>query len=166
MNNFFFLCLSALLIVGAASASAQQTPNLGKVVDGYLVNVDENGVILHGHDPVSLREGHDTAGSPDISLKHKGAVYQFANVENKKKFQANPALYEPRFGGYCAYGLAVGNLAPIELWTYDTTFKGLNLYQHNQKAVDGWVKDVPGNYTKAEKTWAKFTKKFTGKKYK
>lgn len=166
MKNIFSLCLLALCVCVAGVASAQETPNLGKVVDGYLVNVDEKGVILHGHDPVSLREGHDTAGDPNNSLKHKGALYLFATEDNKKKFQANPDLYEPKFGGYCAYGLAVGNLAPIELWTYSSDFKGLNLYQHNQKAVNGWVKDIPGNYTKAEKTWGKFTKKYTGKKQK
>jgi YHS domain-containing protein len=163
MKQRLLAALAALTLLAYACATIPK-PSLGKVVDGYLVNVDSKGVILEGHDPVSLREGKDLAGNPAINTRYHGAIYHFASEANKKKFLTNPTEYEPEFGGYCAYGVAVGNLAPIELWTYDTTFQHRNLYQHNQKAVNGWKKDIPGNYTKAREVWAGFEQKFAGKR--
>ncbi len=161
MKKLLFLLLPALAILHSC-ASAQQ-PDLGKVVDGYLVNVDEQGVILQGYDPVSLRQGAETKGDAQFQSTYKGAIYYFASAENKAAFDANPATYEPEYGGYCAYGVSVGRLAPIELWTYDTTYQHRNIYQHNQKAVNGWKKDVPGNDAKAKEAWTKFQQQFVKK---
>lgn len=159
------LMLTAVLAITFFTAGAQDDkPNLGKVVDGYLVNVDERGVILQGHDPVSFRNGGDLPGDPKFQTKYRGAIYYFASAENKAKFDANPAAYEPEYGGYCAYGVSVGHLAPIELWTFDTTYQNRNIFQHNQKAVSGWKKDVPGNDALAKKEWAKFQEKYLGSK--
>lgn len=158
MKKLLFLFLPALLLLAACEKA--QKPGLGQVVDGYLVNVDESGVILQGYDPVSFRHGSARAGDPALTTTYRGAVYRFATAENKALFDAAPETYEPAFGGYCAYGVAVGHLAPIELWTYDSTFQHLNLFQHNQKAVNGWKTDVPGNYAKAQAEWAKFQKQF------
>lgn len=158
MKQFFFLSLLASALMFASCGSDK--PHLGKVVDGYLVNVDEQGVILQGYDPVSFREGGAKAGDAAITSKYHGAIYRFANAQNKARFDANPDSFEPAFGGYCAYGVAVGHLAPIELWTYDSTFQRLNLFQHNQKAVNGWKEDVPGNYAKAQTEWANFQHEF------
>ena len=140
-----------------------QEPHLGKVVDGYLVNVDERGVILQGYDPVSFRESGALKGDSTLQSKIHGAIYYFANAENKAKFDANPGYYEPEYGGYCAYGVSVGHLAPIELWTYDSTYQNRNIFQHNQKAVNGWKKDIPGNDALAKEQWAKFQQEFVKK---
>lgn len=161
MKKLIFLFLPALSLF-AACAEAQQ-PGLGKVVDGYLVNVDERGVILQGYDAVSLREGHATRGDQQFQAQYKGAIYYFASADNKAKFDASPSTYEPEYGGYCAYGVSVGHLAPIELWTYDTTYQNRNIYQHNQKAVNGWKKDIPGNDALARKEWAKFQQQYVRK---
>ena len=161
MKNLIFLLLPALALF--ASCAGAQQPGLGKVVDGYLVNVDEQGVILQGYDAVSFRNGGALQGDPQFKTTYHGAVYLFANAENKTRFDANPAAYEPEYGGYCAYGVSVGHLAPIELWTFDTTFQNRNIFQHNQKAVNGWKKDVPGNDVLAKKEWAKFQEQFVKK---
>ena len=155
------LMLQALLDLFAGVLSAQkETPNLGKVVDGYLVSVDEKGVILQGYDPVSIRNGSSQMGDAMFQTKYQGAIYYFASAENKAKFDANPTEYEPEYGGYCAYGLSVGHLAPIELWTYDKSYQNRNIFQHNQKAINGWKKDIPGNDALAKKEWVKFKEKF------
>lgn len=144
----------------AATAFGQQ-PNLGKVVDGYLVNVDDQGVILQGYDAVSFhRAGGGVKGAPQFQTRYNGAIYQFASAENKAAFDANPKAYEPEYGGYCAYGVSVGHLAPIELWTYDTSYQDRNIFQHNQKAINGWKKDIPGNDALAKSEWTKFQQKY------
>ena len=161
MKNFIlFTCILSALF---AACSDGNEPHLGKVVDGYLVNVDEQGVILQGYDPVSFRESGAMKGDSTIRSKYHGAIYYFANAENKAKFDANPTAYEPEYGGYCAYGMSVGHLAPIELWTFDTTYQNRNIFQHNQKAINGWKEDIPGNDALAKKEWVKFQQEFVKK---
>ena len=161
MKNLIFLLLPAMSLL--TSCAGAQQPGLGRVVDGYLVNVDEQGFILQGYDAVSFRNGGALIGDDRFKTTYHGAIYLFANAENKARFDANPAAYEPEYGGYCAYGVSVGHLAPIELWTFDTTFQNRNIFQHNQKAVNGWKKDVPGNDALAKKEWAKFREQYVKK---
>jgi YHS domain-containing protein len=146
--------------MGHIEAKAQASPKLGKVVDNYLVNVDGQGVILHGMDPVLLRQGTAAKGLLAIQTKYHGAIYTFANEENKKLFLATPEVYEPEFGGYCAYGVSVTHLSPIEEWTLDTTFQNRNIFNHNQNVVKRWQQDIPLNYTKALKEWEVLKKQY------
>ncbi len=39
---------------------------------------------------------------------HKEATYRFASQAHLDAFKADPAKYEPAYGGYCAYGVSVG----------------------------------------------------------
>lgn len=153
--------LPAILVATCLfAACTENKPHLGRVVDGYLVNVDAQGIGLQGYDPVSFRMTGARKGRPDLQSTYHGAIYLFETPENKAAFDANPTAFEPDYGGYCAYGLAVGNLAPIELWTFDTTYQNRNIFNHNQKAVNGWKKDVPGNDAKAKVQWARFQEQF------
>lgn len=70
MKHLSFAVITALSMLAFACASLPK-PSLGKVADGFLVNVDSKGIILEGHDPVSLREGKDQAGSPSINTRHR-----------------------------------------------------------------------------------------------
>jgi len=58
-------------------------------------------------------------------------------------FEANPEKYIPAYGGYCAYGVAVGNkfIADPELWMIEDGKLYLNLDTDIQKK---WLKDIPG----------------------
>ncbi len=160
MKNLIFLSLFLTALFGACS---DEQPHLGKVVDGYLVNVDDQGVILQGYDAVSFRQGGAKKGDARFQTRYHGAIYQFATAENKAAFDANPTAFEPEYGGYCAYGVSVGHLAPIELWTFDTTYQNRNIFQHNQKAINGWKKDIPGNDALAKTEWANFQRQFIKK---
>lgn len=70
-------------------------------------------------------------------------IYVFANKKNRKMFEANPEKYIPAYGGYCAYGVAVGNkfIADPELWMIEDGKLYLNLDTDIQKK---WLKDIPG----------------------
>lgn len=163
MKNLYFLYAIIALFLAYGCDKSLPVPNLGKVVDGHLINVDEYGVILQGYDAVSFRNGGSEKGDPMFMSKHDGATYYFASAENKTMFDANPVAFVPEYGGYCAYGVSLGKLAPIEVWTFDTTFQNRNIFQHNQKAVNGWKKDVPGNYAKAQMEWVKLQDKYLKK---
>jgi YHS domain-containing protein len=135
------------LIVAAAGARAAEPP------DKRLVNVDRKGVALKGYDPVAyFTAGKPTKGDKAIAASYRGAIYWFSSAQNKQAFEADPAKYEPEFGGYCAYGASVDKLFDIQpdLWSI---VDGRLMLQNSRKALGLWEKDVPGNLAKADANW-------------
>jgi YHS domain-containing protein len=137
--------LAALLAVPAAHALAAD--------DIRLVNIDKNGVILDGYDPVAFFTDHKPVlGSETFASTYRGATYHFASAEHKATFDKEPAKYEPQFGAFCAYAVSVGHTAPIDVHTFSIV-DGRLVVQHNARAVGLWNKDVQGNLKKADKYW-------------
>ena len=73
-------------------------------------------------------------------------------------FEANPEKYIPVYGGYCAYGVAVGKkfIADPEIWRIENGKLYLNLDTDIQKK---WLKDIPGYIDKANSNWMKIRNK-------
>jgi YHS domain-containing protein len=116
-------------------------------------NTDATGVILDGYDPVAFFTGNKPVkGDPAYSYHYDNAIYYFSSAEHRDLFRANPEKYKPQFGGWCAYAVSLGRVAPIDVTTFSIT-DGRLFLQHNQRAVNGWTKDVPGNISKADKYW-------------
>lgn len=114
---------------------------------------------VHGYDPVAyFTEAAPVRGEDNITAIHDGAAYRFSSADNKRIFEQNPARYVPQFGGFCAYGVAVGKKfdGDPRLWTVRNDKLYLNL---NPAIVEAFEKDVPGNIAKAEKQWSKIEKK-------
>lgn len=64
---------------------------------------------IHGVDPISLFESDEPQiGNAEYTSEHNGVDYYFASEEAQKRFDANPELYVPQFGGFCAFGVKVG----------------------------------------------------------
>ncbi len=137
--TFILLCL-------AISGFAQSTKKT-------LLNVNSNNVILDGYDPVAFfTDNKPVLGDTSIKTKFEGAIYYFASKEHLDLFTANPEKYKPQFGGYCAYAVSLGRTAPIDVKTFSIV-DGRLLLQHNQRAVNGWNKDVKGNLELADHYW-------------
>ncbi|MDD3765221.1 MAG: YHS domain-containing (seleno)protein [Nevskiales bacterium] len=114
---------------------------------------------VHGYDPVAyFTEGKPVRGSDEYTLVHEGAAYRFASAEHRDRFKADPARYAPQFGGFCAYGVAVGKKfdGDPQLWTIQNDRLYLNL---NPEIVAAFNKDVPGNIRKAEGKWKRIEHK-------
>ncbi len=108
---------------------------------------------INGYDPVAyFTEGKPVKGNGWNVTEHDGVTYMFANKKNKKKFEADPQMYLPAYGGYCAYGVAVGKKFEIdpEAWKIENGKLYLNLDAGIQKK---WLKDVPGYIQKANVNW-------------
>ena len=76
---------------------------------GVDVNATTTGLAMRGYDPVSyFTNGAPQRGNWQITAQHNDATYRFASEENKNKFMKNPAAYAPAYGGYCAFGTAMG----------------------------------------------------------
>lgn len=64
-------------------------------------------VMLLGHDPVAyFTQGKPLRGSPEHRVSLPERTYWFASAEHKRLFEAEPARYEPQYGGFCASGAA------------------------------------------------------------
>src|SRR5262245_21187390 len=91
-----------------------------QVRDAGLVNVaGASRIAIDGYDPVAFFiDAKAVNASPFITAEHDGAIYLFANEDNRKVFTENPEQYVPEFGGFCAYGVALGKLFPVDISTW------------------------------------------------
>lgn len=123
----------------------------------YLNNLNSEGVILDGYDAVAFfTDNKPVKGVADFQFSYNDAIYYFASQAHLDLFKAAPAKYAPQFGAWCAYAVSLGRTAPIDVNTFSIV-NGRLLLQHNQRAVDGWNKDVLGNLALADKYWPAVT---------
>ena len=85
-----------------------------------LVNVSgASKIAINGYDPVAFfTDSRPVNGSPSITATYQGATYFFATEDHKKLFEQNPRQYVPEYGGFCAYGVALGALFPVDISTW------------------------------------------------
>src|SRR4051794_27153954 len=144
LGKIIIVALVAVMFVAVANAQPGTRS---------FVNVNDNGVILDGYDPVAFfTDNKPVKGIADFQYKYEDAIYYFATQEHLDLFKANPEKYKPQFGGYCAYAVSLGKTAPIDVNTFSIV-NGRLVIQHNVKAVNGWNKDVNGNLAKADRYW-------------
>lgn len=138
----FLLAIVTFFSVSAAatvSASADSVANSVVGVQGYdLVSYHKSEKPLQGN------------GNHVVTIE--GVNYLFTNKANKKAFASNPGKYLPGYGGYCAYGAAVGKkfIGDPTVWAIVDGKLYFNL-DNNVKNI--WVKDIPGNLKKADRNW-------------
>ncbi|MEM7627237.1 MAG: YHS domain-containing (seleno)protein [Planctomycetota bacterium] len=122
---------------------------------GEAVNTDKTGLALRGYDPVSyFTDAGPQKGDFQIAAAHEGANYWFASEENRKKFEADPAKYLPQYGGYCAYGVAIGRKFSADPEVY--VIRDGKLYVNLNKSIaEVFGKDVEGHIDTAEENWPK-----------
>ena len=163
-----------LAVNGPVSASAQQAPapaqnapgdrpgvlpekavpNDAKGSTTTKVNVDSQGVILKGYDPVAyIKQRKPVKGNPAIESTYQGATYLFASAANKADFDKNPGKYVPSYGGFCAYGIAMGVLADVEGPDAFTVYNGKLYVCGNQAGLKGFKTDIDANIDKADANW-------------
>jgi YHS domain-containing protein len=155
MLSIKLLIVSVFSLLFAACASQPVSPADSQVgaEPKVLVNVDEHGFALLGHDPVAFfADGRPVLGDERFQSHHGGAYYRFASSANKQVFDAAPEKYAPAFGGYCGYAASIDRLSPIDV-RYFQILDGRLVLQHNQRALDKWNADVKGNLVKADANW-------------
>lgn len=117
---------------------------------------------LGGYDPVAyFVDGKPVRGSGYHVMEHDGVTYAFANQEHQRLFAENPGKYLPAFGGYCAYGVAVGKkfVSDPEVWKIVDGALYLNLDKGIQRK---WEKDISGHIKKANANWTEIKGKRPG----
>jgi len=116
-------------------------------------NLDKQGVAIQGYDPVAFfTQGKPVKGQAQFESTYKGAKYLFASAEDKAAFDANPAKYEPQFGGFCAYAVSEGHTAPVKIEAF-MIVNGRLLMQYDLDIKKTFEKDPQGRLAKADKNW-------------
>ena len=124
-----------------------------------LVNVSgASNIAVNGYDPVAFfTDAKPVNGSPFITAEFQDAVYLFANEQNQKLFLGNPERYAPQFGGFCAYGVGLGKLFPVDINTWQVRDNKLYL-NLNSAILQEFNADFTGNTGKADKNWPTLVK--------
>jgi len=84
-----------------------------------VVTNPQTGLAIDGFDPVSyFIDAAAAVGRAEFEFRYRGAIWRFRNPGNLAAFAANPADYEPRFGGYDPIAVARGAPTPgsPEIW--------------------------------------------------
>ncbi len=134
--------LALAAVLGTAQLAAAETEI--NIVDGYAV---------HGYDVVAyFEEGKPVIGDDRYTAEHDGATYRFASAEHLDAFKKDPAKFAPQYGGYCAFGAAMGRKfdGDPNAWAIVDDKLYLNL---NQKVQERWKENVPGFIKGADNNW-------------
>ncbi len=144
--------ISGLFAATAAIAGTETNVSSGLTAKGP-------GLAVHGYDVVAyFTQSQPTLGRAKHSTVYKDATYRFASEEHLDAFEDDPEKYLPQYGGYCAYGVAVGAKfdGDPHLWRIVDSRLYLNLNEDVQKT---WEKNIPGYIKKADRNWTKIASK-------
>jgi YHS domain-containing protein len=137
-------------------------PNF-KAINGFLVNLNDKGVIIEGYDPVAyFTESKPVKGTEQFKAMHDGATYWFASAANADLFKKGPKKYAPQYGAFCGYAVSIGKLRPVDPTIYQIE-DGRLILQHTQEAFRLFNKDLKGSTIKADKNWPGLVESHVGK---
>lgn len=120
---------------------------------GADTETDANGVILAGYDAVSyFTENAAIEGSAEYTAVHNDAIYRFSSAQNRDLFSANPEKYAPQYGGFCAYGAALGKKFDVNGKAFEIV-DGKLYVNKNEDVYETWVEDKAENIVDADKQW-------------
>lgn len=152
-SRFSIPALLGLLLAATALAFSVSAADNVNVSSG--LTLAGGPLALRGYDAVAYFEDSAAVrGKADHSVLHEGTVYRFASARHKAAFEADPERYLPAYGGFCAFGVAVGAKfdGDPEVFRVVDGRLYLNL---NGGIQEKWEEDVEGNVAKADRNWSK-----------
>lgn len=129
------------------------------IQSAFAADHSVNTVGVNGYDVITYHtEKRPLRGNGNYVAVHDGVTYLFTSESNMKRFEKNPERYLPAYGGWCAFGVAVGKkfAADPEVWEIVDGKLYLNLDSGIKKE---WRKDISGNIKKADANWKKIKDK-------
>ncbi|WP_460753772.1 YHS domain-containing (seleno)protein [Marinomonas epiphytica] len=143
-------CLVVCILCGAGTAMAAEP-----VSTGFWSNS-----AIGGHDVLDYyREGIEGSspvekGTKKFIVTWKGAEWHFASQASADKFAANPNKYVPRYNGFCANALALGEgLIPTSGQVWEFFGEELHLF-FAERGRQRWLNgDWKTFQAQADKAW-------------
>jgi YHS domain-containing protein len=112
-----------------------------------------SGVAIGGYDPVAyFTEGRPVRGSRRHRLAWNGALWFFASEEHLEAFAAEPERYAPRYGGFCAYGVAQNYKVKIDPQAWSIVDGRLYL-NYDRRVQQTWIQDTRRYIAEADRNW-------------
>lgn len=144
------LIMAATLATGSAGpAYAADEYN---VTSGYTL--DGAGLGVHGVDTVVLSTMNAVAqGDATHTVVHDGVAYYFGSQITAARFQSDPERYLPKYGGFCAYAVALGKKLDGDPRYADIVNGKLYLFV-NAAVFQRYLEDKENTLRKAEEQWA------------
>ena len=139
--------LAALLMLFGSSMAVVAAPPVNTLKPG-LFGASTTDTAIVGYDPVAyFTEGRPVPGSDAHVHTWKGAKWKFASAAHLEMFKAHPERYAPQYGGYCAYGVAKGDLVKIDPEAF-AVIDGKLYLNYDSGIQKKWARD-PQGYIKA-----------------
>lgn len=122
-------------------------------------NLPASGVAIDGYSPVSyFTLGKAEPGDPRFQVEHRGVTYHLTSSEQVELFKKDPDRYEPAYGGWCAFGMAVADKFPVDPKSFKIVDGRLLLFLNNAQvnALALWNEGKQNELLrKAETHWKK-----------
>ena len=142
-----FLVFAAAMLMHT-SAYAVDEYNVSKGITAASVPLG-----LHGVDAVALTSlGAVAEGDAAHTVVHDGAAYYFASQDSADTFSSDPERYLPRYGGFCAFAVALGKKFDGDPMFADIVDGKLYLFV-NDAVFQRYLADREGVLSKAEEVW-------------
>ncbi len=148
MKKIFLTVIIALVVM---SVSAQ---TVSKRTSEFNL---ENKIAIQGYDPVAyFKQSKAMKGKKEWTAIYQGVEYHFSSVVNKELFLKTPTVFEPQFGGWCAYAMGdSGEKVEINPETFKILEGKLYLFYNAYftNTLKSWNKDEANLKKKAESNW-------------
>ena len=149
-----FLFLGVLLIIPVlviyASGSSERE-----------IYIKKGNLALEGYDPVAYFESNKAEkGSSEWKTVYKGAEWYFSSKINLNLFVSNPEKYAPAYGGYCAWAMNGGKLAPGKPKYWDIIENKLYL-NYSKSTRKKFLADIDSMIRNADSKWQEIEKKLS-----
>ena len=152
MNRSVPVTRAACIAAAVALAGCATQGQVSLVQPVAAVNND-GGLAIKGYDAVGyFADSRPEPGSPAITSQWQGATYRFTSEEHRAAFVASPGHYAPQYGGFCAFAISRGRIAPIQPdhWAVYNDRLYLN---NNLAAQQLWSLDRSGNVKAGDANW-------------
>ncbi len=148
MKKIFFTVIIALVTVSVlAQTVAKRTSEFNL----------ESKIAIQGYDPVAyFKQSKAVKGKKELTAVYQGVEYHFSSVANKELFLKTPTVFEPQFGGWCAYAMGdSGEKVEINPETFKILDGKLYLFYNAYftNTLKSWNKDEANLKKKAESNW-------------
>lgn len=145
------IAVLALILGTGVALSKQEAVVLDPAVESVVNSSD--GVAIHGYDPVAYLDDHEAVlGSPDYAASWGGASWWFASAGNRARFLQAPLSYVPQYGGYEAYGVAIGKAYDVDPTVFDVVDGRVYLHR-NDRVRELWQRNPTGYIAEADAAW-------------
>ena len=110
-------------------------------------------VAIKGYDVVNyFTEGKARKGKKAFTYEYKDAAWRFVSQEHLDLFKADPAKYEPQYGGYCAYAVGNNYTASVDPRAFDV-HEGKLYLNYSFGIQKKWLARQDFYIEEADKNW-------------